>query len=378
MNCCYCNTTKVYFTNSVITDINEFLSNTTYRKALLIAGGNYTSNIANKIGSQLKIESLIISGVSTNPTSDIIHKIANQAKNFMPDIILTIGGGSVHDCGKAVAIMYYDEFNSIEDYTVNGKFSVPGIKTTIPVITIPTIVGSGAEVSPAALVRVGKEKRVVFSPLLHPLATFVDIVNIRRLPKEIAVRSIFDSFIQALEGYISLSANTISDVFASQTLQLFNECYNNIKLWDRISEKEIEKLAIASIFSSYVCSTASVGAIHALSDPISGRYNIHHGTALAMVACNVLEKNLTTVSVDRLQTIDNILSNITIDYSDKHDAYSRILAKTGTIISDFNLLDDVPSIIVESQMIEECKNPDMAGNPYDLTDSDIESILRNI
>lgn len=378
MNYCYCNTTKVYFSNSIAVDVNEFIKGANYSRAFLIAGGESTSSIAKEICTRLEVETFLISGVSTNPTAEIVNDISIKARYFNPDVILTVGGGSVHDCGKAVSIMYYDSVNSIEDYAVNGKFSVPGIKKSIPVITIPTIIGSGAEVSPAALIRIRQEKRVVFSPILHPVATFIDSMQIKKVPQILVNRSIFDLFIQALEGYISTAANTISDVFAIQTLKIFNDCYNDIKSWKTIGLKQIEKLAIASIFSSYVCSTASVGAIHALSDPISGRYNIHHGVALAMVAYNVLNKNFNNVPLERIETVNNILSNIVIDNSCEKPLKLKVLEKIKKIIDDFSLLKGIQSIVVDSQMVKECRNPDMNGNPYQLSDKEIEEILREI
>lgn len=377
MNFNYCNTTKLFFTKDLSADLSSFINANCYKKALVISGGPSTTKIAEKILKNLSINFKLCVGVQSNPLSETAEEIALEAKSYHPDIIITIGGGSVHDTGKAVAILYYDEGHNTEAYTVNGALSVPGIKRTLPVITIPTLYGSGAEVSPAALIRIGNEKRVIFSPLLHPLASFIDTDLTSGLTRDEVARSAFDAFIQALEGYVSLSANNISNAFARITIEYFNECVPALKSGN-YTRDILEKLAIASSFSSYVCSTASVGAIHAISDPISGRFNIHHGTALAMVAVDVLKKNLCTRSLKTVTEVDTMLSNI---ISDKKDVYERVIDKVSIIIHSLDLIKEMKRVKISKEvlccMTKESFNGDMAGNPYEFTEDEVEHILRN-
>ncbi len=377
MNFVYQNTTKLYFTKTLKEDLNVFLESNKYSKALVISGGKCTTKLAQDILQGLAIEYKLCTGVQSNPLSKKVEEISQEAKIFNPDVILTIGGGSVHDTGKAVAILYYDNGHSTEDYTVNGSLSVPGIKKALPVITIPTIYGSGAEVSPAALIRIGNEKRVIFSTLLHPLASFIDVALTKGLSIDNISRSAFDSFIQALEGFVSLSSNNISNAFAEITIEYFNNCIPAL-LSGNITDDILEKLAIASSFSSYVCSTASVGAIHAISDPISGRFDVHHGTALAMVVINVLKKNLSTKSKQIVEKLDLLLSNLT---SDEKDIYARVINKVEKIIVSLGLLKNVSktkiSLDVLSCMVKESYNGDMAGNPYEFSEKEIKEILED-
>lgn len=375
MDFIYQNTTKLYFTKTLQEDLNSFLSTNGYTKALVISGGNSTTKLAQNILKNITIKCKLCSGVQSNPLSEMVEQISLEAKAFKPDVIITIGGGSVHDTGKAVAILYFDEGRKTEDFTVNGSLSVPGIKKALPVITIPTLYGSGAEVSPAALIRIGNEKRVIFSPILHPLASFINTDLTKGLKSYEVARSSFDAFIQALEGFISLSANNISNAFAKITIEYFNDCLPALKSGN-YSDDILEKLAIASSFSSYVCSTASVGAIHAISDPISGRFNIHHGTALAMVAVDVLKKNLYTKSEDILKEVDNMLSNV---LSEQNNVYERVIDKISKIISFLGLLNNTTitriSKDILSCMVKESFNGDMAGNPYEFSENEIRHIL---
>lgn len=374
----YQNTTKLFFTNGLCDDLNSFITLNNFHKALIISGGEATTKIANSIIDRINIEHTLCSGVQSNPLSEHAESIAQQAKRIQPDFIITVGGGSVHDTGKAVAVLYYDnDGNNTEAYTVNGLLSVPGIKKALPVITIPTVYGSGAEVSPAALIRIGNEKRVIFSTLLHPLACFIDTKLTKGLTKAEFARSAFDSYIQALEGMLSTSANNISDAFARISIEYFNDCLPSLQLGD-FAEDILEKLAIASAFSSYVCSTASVGAIHAISDPISGRFNVHHGTALAMVAVDVLKKNVYTQAEEKVKSIDDMLSN---SISEHENVYEKLIDKTFKIITSLELLKDVkkqhaPAEVIAC-MVKESFNGDMVGNPYEFSDNEIKTIIEN-
>lgn len=375
MDFIYQNTTKLYFTKKLTEDLSAFLDGNGFSKALVISGGESTTKIAQDVIKGLTIKCKLCSGVQSNPLSEMAEQISAETKVFNPDVIITIGGGSVHDTGKTVAVLYYDEGHTAEDYTVNGTLSVPGIKRALPVITIPTLYGSGAEVSPAALIRIGNEKRVIFSPMLHPLASFVNTDLTKKLKCSEVARSAFDAFIQALEGFISLSANNISNAFAKITLEYFNDCLPAL-ISGKYSDDMLEKLAIASSFSSYVCSTASVGAIHAISDPISGRFNVHHGTALAMVAIDVLKKNLYVKSEVVVKNLDNMLSNIS---SDQSNVYERVIDKILKIITSLDLLNNIKTTSVSKDilfcMVKESFNGDMTGNPYEFTEDEIRHIL---
>lgn len=375
----YVNTTKIFFTNR-LEEIGDYIASMNYRRPLIVTGCTYSAMKANEIANTLSCdEHKIISGVSTNASCDFVKDNLKTISDFSPDVIITVGGGSVHDTGKVISVMLYsDDKVGIEDYTVDGNLSVPGIKKTLPIITIPTLVGSGAEVSPAALIRIGNKKRVVFSTLLHPTATFVNCSLLETLSINKISRSAFDSLVQALEGFISSSANAISDAFAMQTISYFNEVYLSLKN-DTVTTKENEKLAIASIFSSYVCSTASVGAIHALSDPISGRYNIHHGSALAMVAVGVLKYNLDAVDDNKVEKLDNMLFNVS---ASQENVRARVIEKIANIIVELHLLEDVEKIRIDKEtiklMCKESFNPDMAGNPYEYSEEEIALIFNGV
>ncbi len=380
MEYCYKNSTEVVFSKDVISEVDSYASKIRAIKIFFVSGVSFSAKIAQTISEQLsgKYRTKLMMGVSTNPTEEMISRVKKEATLFSPDLIVTVGGGSCHDCGKAVSVLLMNnKSNSLSDYTVTGALSVPGIKACLPIITIPTIVGSGAEVSPAALVRIKNEKKVIFSPLLHPVATIINTDYMHALPVSVIARSAFDSFIQSLEGYISNFANPISDSFALASIMNYVECLDSLRA-SELTDAVLKKLSVASFFSSYVCSVAGVGAIHAFSDPISGRYNVHHADALAMVAIEALKYNLngTKADIGRLTWVLRIES---AENQEESELIDSIIAFIQSLIDAFSIGKEKVSIDAGEleEMVLECRNPDMAGNPYDFSDEEIKNVLYN-
>ena len=187
MNFIYNTPTKVYFGkmdyDNLVAEIKQYGN-----KVLVLTGGKSTLKIAENLSDKLKENFTVIlkDGIKTNPEIELIESIASEVQKA--DVILTVGGGSVHDSGKALAIaMTHNE--KLEEYTTDGKISVLGITNrVIPVITIPTIFGTGAEVSPAALLKIRNKKRVIFSTHIYPKATFIDCSFTTSLSNDMCIR----------------------------------------------------------------------------------------------------------------------------------------------------------------------------------------------
>lgn len=374
----FINTTKVFFCDEVGKAAKQFCDENNYHKILFVTGGKHSKNITETIVKSFDKTCVeIIDGIVSNPLAEKIALETSKTKMFKPDVIISVGGGSVHDSAKALSVMYFNEKDELQDYTVTGKLSVPGIKKVLPIITVPTLSGAGAEVSPAALIRIANEKKVIFSPLLHPIASFIDVKYAYDIPDDIFIRSAFDALIQSLEGYLSNFANNLSDAFALQSIKYFVENLNNFEIAKR-DKNVCEKIAIASFLSSYVCSVAGVGAIHALSDPLSGYFDIHHATALAMVAIPVLRKNL-PLKKEKLVALAQLFKN---DYAcaNENEALEFVLDNVSLIISKYKIdqhFNKIDSSIID-KLAEDSFNPDMNGNPYEFTKEEIKIIFEGI
>ena len=265
-------------------------------KALIITG----QKSSEETGTLKKCISLIekegvqtetYKGITTNPMESVIENGAKIAKSFEPEAMVTIGGGSVHDVGRVISLMATHEGN-LHEYTLRGKKGIEGIRNgTIPILTVPTVSGTGAEISPAAIVKIGTNKDIIVSPYLFPKVSIIDPALQVSVPPNVTAQVGIDAFIQGLEAFVSKNAQPFSDGFAIAAMK-HSATYLPQAVKNPKNLEARNFVALAAIESMFAVTQAGVGAIHALSDPLSGYYNIQHGMALSILASKVIEVNL--------------------------------------------------------------------------------------
>ncbi len=377
MNFTYNTPTKVYFGkidyNNLIAEIKQYGN-----KVLVLTGGKNTLKIAENLSDKLKENLTVIlkDGIKSNPEIELIERIASEVQKA--DVILTVGGGSVHDSGKALAIaMTHNE--KLEEYTTDGKISVPGITNrAIPVITIPTIFGTGSEVSPAALLKIRNKKRVIFSTYIYPKATFIDCSFTVGLSNDMCIKASLDAIVQGMESSVSTKAQSFSRRFSYSAIE---RVVASLLALVRGNEKAeiMEELALASIEGLYAVGQSTVGAAHAISDPISGRYDIHHGEAVGILLPYVVEvnypyakKEYETIKIiferklgQTFRTLSEALDAFYAEIGFDRCALQHEVDRT-TFRTDFK------------ELISESYNGDMDGNPREMTDDIIGDILNKV
>lgn len=369
--------TKVYFGEmdyDALTNEIEKYGNS----ILILTGGKNTYKIAVDLRGRLEKNFSIIlkDGVKSNPEIEHIENIAKEVQTV--DVILTVGGGSVHDSGKALAIaMTHNE--RLEEYTTDGKISVPGItEKTIPVITVPTIFGTGAEVSPAALLKIENKKRVIFSPNIYPKATFVDCSFSMDLSKDMCIKASLDAMVQGIESFVSTKAQSFSKRYSYSAIErVVTSLLDLVKGIEKT--KVIEELALASIESLYAVGQSTVGAAHAISDPISGRYNIHHGEAVGIILPYVVAANY-FYAEQEYEIVKKIFeSKLNKAFATLSDALNTFYEEIGFDRYALQYEVDRTAFHIDyKDIISECYNGDMDGNPREMTDEIIGDILNKV
>ena len=347
-------------------------------KALILTGQNASLVAASRIKAMLEsdVATEVFSGVATNPLDTFIEGVSKKANT--PDVIITVGGGSVHDAGKALSIVL-THAGVVEQYTVDGEYSVPGITNKlIPVITIPTLFWTGAEVSPASLIRIRDKKRVIFSPFLYPRTTFIDCSLAASLPVDTCVSSALDALVQGVESFVSSQAQDFSKRFSASAIERVVTALLKISE-SGLTEAVLEQLALASIEGLYAVGQTTVGAVHAISDPLSGIFDIHHGVAVGLLLPYVSEENYAFArdSYDYLKSIfDSIMGCSSSSFKEAVlSFYARIgfdVAKIKNQMTSAGIADHM------MQCIKDSYNGDMFGNPREMDDETISRILGEI
>lgn len=377
MNFTYNTPTKVYFGkmnyDNLVSEIKQYGN-----RVLILTGGKSTKKIAEKISDKLKdfFSIKLRDGVESNPKIKFIEGIADELQEV--DVILTVGGGSVHDSGKALSIaMTHNE--KLEEYTTDGKLSVPGINNKlVPVITVPTVFGTGAEVSPAALLKIRNKKRVIFSTYLYPRVTFVDCSFAESLPLEICIKASLDALVQGIESLVSTKAQSFSKRFSYSAIE--RVIHSLLFLVKEGNDQQVmEELALASIEGLYAVGQSTVGAAHAISDPISGRYNIHHGEAVGILLPYVVEANYSHAEKE-YDIVKSIFErNLHKSFVTLSEAINSFYEEIG--FDRFSIRDKVDQTtfcIDFKEIISESYNGDLEGNPREMTDDIIGDILNKV
>ncbi|QWT17477.1 iron-containing alcohol dehydrogenase [Collinsella sp. zg1085] len=234
-------------------------------------------------------------GASVEMTTDLVpepsyHDVQKNVDWFCAtgaDLILAIGGGSAMDAAKLVSVLATDE------YSIVDLLDQPNLaKKRVPTVMMPTTAGTGAEVTPNAIVAVPERelKIGIVSDAMMADAVILDVVFIKGLPRSIAAATGLDALCHAIECFTSKKANPLSDIFALEALDLI---LKNIEAaCDDVEALEAKKnMQLASFYAGFAISASGTTAVHALSYPLGGRFHVAHGVSNAILLMPVMHYN---------------------------------------------------------------------------------------
>lgn len=229
----------------------------------------------------------VLDDLPAEPSYEAVQKLVDQFKASGADIIVACGGGSVMDAAKLSSVLVTDE------YGVKELLDEPGrAKKCAPIILIPTTAGTGAEVTPNAIVAVPEKQLKVGIVNENMIADYVilDARMIKNLPRKIAASTGIDALAHCIECFTSNKANPFSDLYALEGLDLI---LNNIEKACDDSEAMAEKnrMQIAAYYGGLAITASGTTAVHALSYPLGGKYHIAHGVSNAILLAPVMRFN---------------------------------------------------------------------------------------
>ena len=229
----------------------------------------------------------VLDEIPPEPSYIAVQNIVDHFKAIGADMIIACGGGSVLDAAKLASVLVTDE------YGVKELLDEPGrAKRCVPTILIPTTAGTGAEVTPNAIVAVPEKELKVGIVNENMIANYVilDARMIKNLPRPIAAATGVDALAHAIECYTSKKANPFSDTFAMEALDLILN--NIIPACDDPEAMEAKnKMQIAAFYAGIAITASGTTAVHALSYPLGGKYHIAHGVSNAILLAPVMRFN---------------------------------------------------------------------------------------
>jgi len=241
----------------------------------------------------------VMFAVPGEPTIGLARAAAVAAREHGADVVAAIGGGSVIDLGKAVALLLANGGDPLDYLEVVGS----GQKITrpaVPCVAVPTTAGTGAEVTANAVLTSPEHglKASLRSPLIIPRVALVDPRLALSCPPAVTAASGLDALTQCLEPFVSIRANPLTDGLAAEGLRraasgLRAAYADGGDLGARAD------MAMCSLLGGMALANAKLGAVHGLAGVIGGTAAVPHGVACAALLAPVVEANVRALrSVD--------------------------------------------------------------------------------
>jgi alcohol dehydrogenase len=217
----------------------------------------------------------VFSQVAANPKDIDCQQGAKQAREFRPDLIVAVGGGSAIDSAKAIALLHTHP-GTIRDYEGRGK-----VKAEVtPLVAIPTTAGTGSEVTRSTVITdtERKYKMTVKDVKLAPKLAIVDPETTFSLPAPLTAATGMDAFVHALEAYTCKLANPISDALALAAMERIWR-FLPTAVHDGGNREARREMMVGSLIAGIAFSHADVAAVHCMAEALGGLYDTPHGVA---------------------------------------------------------------------------------------------------
>lgn len=239
--------------------------------------------------TQSRVQFAVYDGVSTEPTVEFVQEGLQAYRENQCDFLIAVGGGSPMDTAKAIAVMVTNA-GSIEDYQGLGKIPKKGR----PIIAIPTTAGTGSEVTPFTIITDTRRniKMLIGSPFLIPEVAIVDSSLALTLPQDITVATGIDALTHAIEAYVSLKAQSMSDIFCLSAIRLISR--NLRQAWINGQDIEArEKTMLGALQAGIAFGNSSVALVHGMARPVGAYFHVRHGASNAALLGVVTDFSLT-------------------------------------------------------------------------------------
>lgn len=351
-----------------------------FRKALIVTDtGLAKAGVAGMIAgrlAQLDIESVIFDGAKPNPSIANVELGLGLLKESRCDFVVSLGGGSPHDCAKGIALCATNG-GQIRDYEGVDQSSQP----QLPLIAINTTAGTASEMTRFCIITDESRhvKMAIVDRNVTPLLSVNDPALMVAMPKSLTAATGMDALTHAIEAYVSTDANPITDACALKAVTLIS---NNLRLAVRDGSDLAarENMAYAQFLAGMAFNNASLGFVHAMAHQLGGFYDLPHGVCNAVLLPHVQSFNA-LVCADRLTDVAHAMGADIRGFSPEEGAQAAIAA-IRTLARDVEIpaglrdlgakLSDIP-ILATNALRDACG----LTNPRPADQRQIEEIFRS-
>lgn len=368
-----------YFGANARENLVSEIKNRGFERVLLVSDKALESaGITAKVEMILKtanIEYSLFDDIKPNPTIKNVLDGVDACKNMKADVIVAVGGGSVIDTAKGISIVITNPERS-DIRSLNGASNTK--HRGLPLIALPTTAGTAAEVTINYVITDEERqiKMVCVDANSIPILSIVDSELMESMPKSLAAATGMDALTHAIEGYITLGHNEMSDMFHLKAIQMI---FENLPAAVNKDKVAIENMGLAQYIAGMGFSNVGLGIVHSMAHQLGAVYDTPHGIANALLLPVVMAYN-GEVCYERFRTILSALG-----YDVKNDSKEEVISKfvdeikklsqavgITMTISDYGVKETDLEMLADKAMEDPCK----PGNPREVTKEDFIVLYR--
>ena len=337
-------------------------------------------NVTKKVTDVLDnagIDYEIYSQIKANPTVENVKTGVEAFKNSGADCIVAIGGGSSMDTAKAIGIIIKNpEFADV----VSLEGVAPTKNKCVPIIAVPTTAGTAAEVTINYVITDTEKNRKMVCVDVHdiPVVAVVDPDMMSSMPKGLTAATGMDALTHAIEGYITLGAWELSDMFHLKAIEIISKTLRGAV--DNTPEGR-EGMALGQYIAGMGFSNVGLGIVHSMAHPLGALYDTPHGVANAIILPTVMEYNAPCTG-EKYRDIAKAMGVKGVDDMTLEDARKAAIDAVKQLSLDVGIPADLKEIVkaedipflAQSAYDDACR----PGNPRDTSVEEITELYKSL
>lgn len=258
-----------------------------FRRTLIVTDTMLTrlgmaDNIQNAL-QERAIFSVIYDGTQPNPTTENVAEGLKLLQENNCDSVISLGGGSPHDCAKGIALVAANG-GDIRDYEGVDRSAKP----QLPMIAINTTAGTASEMTRFCIITDAERhiKMAIVDKHVTPLLSVNDSTLMMGMPKSLTAATGMDALTHAIEACVSIAATPITDACALKAVTMISDNLT-VAVEDGSNAQAREAMAYAQFLAGMAFNNASLGYVHAMAHQLGGFYNLPHGVCNAVLLPHV-------------------------------------------------------------------------------------------
>lgn len=319
----------------------------------------------------------IFSEIKPNPTIENVQAGVAAFKAAGADYIIAIGGGSSMDTAKAVGII----INNPDFADVRSLEGVADTKNKcVPIFAVPTTAGTAAEVTINYVITDAEKNRkmVCVDPHDIPVVAFVDPDMMETMPKNLTAATGMDALTHAIEGYITLGAWELSDMFHLKAIEIISRSLRGAVA--NTKEGRLD-MALGQYVAGMGFSNVGLGIVHSMAHPLGALYDTPHGVANAIILPTVMEYNASATG-EKYREIARAMGVKGVDDMSQEEYRKAAIDAVKQLSQDVGIPADLKDIVkpedipflAQSAYDDACR----PGNPRDTSVEEITELYKSL